>query len=212
MLSTQNFSFVVFGILFILVYVFYKSENRKAALLASGLFLISPLFFSYIDLTESEGLSCLLIASLFLLAFSFYKGKFRYFLLFSCFYFAILPTTFKQIRVISGESSVNKSIVLTSSIDFRYSNGSEQEIEIDERLLVNNTPNRLFVEKIVYGAGFFTEDVAENSIVATIEPFSIYVNPYYIDYYFVEPPSVIEVNSNKKNPNKEKTNRYWLHN
>jgi hypothetical protein len=192
--------------------MFYKSDNRKAALLACGLLLISPFFFVYIDLTESEGLSCLLIASLFLLAFTFYKGKFRYFLLFACFYFAILPATFKQIRVISGESSVNKSIVLTSSIDFLYANGSEQEIEIDERLLINNTPNRLFLEKIVYGEGFFTEDVTQNSIVATIEPYSTYVNSYYIDYYFVEPPSVIEVNNNKKNPSKEKTNRYWLHN
>jgi hypothetical protein len=210
-MSTQIISFLIFGILFILLYFFYKSESRKIALLISGLLFISPIFFGLIELSEMEGISSMTIGSLFLLVFVFYKEKNRYFLLLPCFYFFLIPLTFKHFLVLESESSPEKTLVLTSSKEFHFKNGTQQNIEIDDKVLVNNTPNKLYIEKIIYGESFFEEDETQNTIIDSIEPFSVFNNPYYIEYYFQQPPTTIKVNVKKESSNNKKTIQYWLH-
>ena len=210
-MSTQIISFILFGIIFILLYFFYKSENRKIALLIGGLVLISPLFFGMITLSESEAIASMTFASLFLLIFVFYKGKNRYFLLLPTFYFFLIPLTFKHLQVLNNESSPKKTMLLTSSKIFQFDNGTELVIDLDEGALVNNTPNKLYIEKLVYGESLFEEDNTQNTIVDSIEPYSVFNNPYYIEYYFQQPPSVIEVNVSNKSTTNKKTIQYWLH-
>jgi hypothetical protein len=210
-MTTQVVSFLVFALAFIILFLFYKKEDRKKILIISGVFFLTPFSFSFFQISGDYGLLVLPLATGFLMLFRFVKSHYRYFSLFFCFYFFGIVFTTRHVTIINNEGAPSKKLLLTSSLDFSYKSGVRVIVPIEGGELINNTDSRLYVETVEYGNSFYGSG-NNNQIIKEIEPFSYTRINYSIDYFFQDPPTTINISRKQGETMPDKETKYWLHN
>jgi hypothetical protein len=211
-MTTQVFSFIVFGISFILLYLFYKKNDRKIVLLVSGLFFLLPFTFDNLLLNSDHGMLVIPISSGFFILAWFIKNHYRYFFLFFGIYFISIIFTIRHLEILKGYYNSTLYIVFTSSTEYTFKSGQLVLINTEKNnIFINDTESLLYIESVEYGHSYFQESSSANQIVQDIQPFSIVSLKHGIGYYFREPPSQITTYRKQGEPINDKTTEYWLH-
>jgi hypothetical protein len=133
---------------------------------------------------------CLLVASAVTLAFIKHKSKWWIVGVF----FALIVfrySFFKRIVVIDKFANKTEQISLLNEIQFKFSNDKTEKIPVSEGMIINNSNERILIEKTLYAHLFHvTEDTLK--YVGKIEPYSFReMKDFPISYYFQEAPSRI---------------------
>lgn len=209
-MSTQIISFLIFGIAFILLYFFYKKEDRKKIMIVSGIIFLTPFSFGFFQIPRNYGLLVLpLIVGLFVL-FRYYKGHYRYFFLFFAVYFIGILFSVRSITIINNQGKPVNNFVLTSNLSFTYKTGEKVILPIEGGELINNMGSILYIETIEYGTSLFGSE-NNSQIIKEIPPYSCNNSDIHIDYFFQDPPVTINISRKQGDPMPEKTIKYWLH-
>jgi hypothetical protein len=212
-MSAQLFSFLFFGVLFVIIYLFYKNDDRKLILMISGLLFLVPFSFDYITFNHDNTMPLWLVAILLIIVMRFYRGKFRYYLIPVIIYFLILPTTTRSVTIINNlDKPVHKSIFI-SRFDFTYKSGERVILPIPSgsaNTIINNTGYTLYVETVHYSTGL-ENNGSNNQLIKEIDPYSSNQLNYKIDYYFQEPPSTIHISRKQGETMPTSETNYWLH-
>lgn len=210
-MTTQVVSFLVFALAFIVLFIFYKKEDRKKILILNGVIFLTPFSFSYFQISGDYGLFVLPLAAGFLVLFRFVKSHYRYFSLFFCFYFFGIVFTTRHVTIINNLGTPSRKLLLTNSLDFTYKSGVRVIVPIEGGELINNTDSRLYVETVAYGTNINGTE-GNNQIIKEIEPFTYTRNTFKIDYYFQDPPYTINISRKQGEPMPSGEIKYWLHN
>jgi hypothetical protein len=211
-MTTQVYSFIVFGIAFVLLYLFYKKNDRKIVLLVSGLFFLLPFTFDNLLLDSDHIMLVIPISTGFFILARFIKHHSRYFFLFFGIYFISVVFTIRHVEILKGYYRSTLYVVFTSSTEYTYKSGELVLIPTEKpKTFINDTESFLYVESVEYGQGFFQESSSSNQIVQNIPPFSAVSLKHGIDYYFQDPPAQITTYRKQGEPIKNKTTEYWLH-
>ncbi len=210
-MTSQVFSFLFFGLLFVLLFLFYKKEDKKNILVACGILFLIPFTFGYLSFSHDNTIPLWLISILLLFVFRFYKGKYRYFTIPLIIYFFALPLTTRSVVIINNTGKPIHKSIFTSSLDFTYKTGERVILPIEGGELINNMQSTLYVETVEYGVGFFGSE-SNNIVIDELEPYSCTRSYYKIDYFFQDPPTTINISRKQGEPMPEKETKYWLHN
>ncbi len=210
-MTSQVFSFLFFGLIFVLLFLFYKKEDKKTILVVSGVLFLSPFTFSYLSFSHDSTIPLWLISISLIIVTNIYKGKYRYFTIPFIIYFFVLPLTTRNLVIINNTGKrINKSI-FTSSLEFTFNTGEKVILPIEGGELINNTESILYVESVEYGVGVYGSE-NNNQVIDEFEPFSCN-RPYYrIDYFFEDPPTTINISRKQGEHMPSKETKYWLHN
>ena len=210
-MTSQVFSFLFFGILFGLLFLFYKKEDKKNILIVCGVLFLLPFTFAYLSFSHDNTIPLWLISILLIIVTRFYKGKYRYFTIPFIIYFFALPLTTRNVVIINNTGKPIQKSIFTSSLDFTYKSGVRVIVPIEGGELINNTDSRLYVETVEYGTNMYGSQ-SSNQIVKEIEPLTYTRNTFKIDYYFQDPPSSINISRKQGEPMPSGETKYWLHN
>lgn len=153
--------------------------------------------------TEAIG-NCLFVAGIVLIiVFRFYNGKYSFVLLFVG--IGLIGSRFAMNEIVVLKASQKKETLLTfgSSIDYTFQDGTSSNVSVSSNTLVNDTQDKLIVEKVEYGS--YSSISSGDNVVNNIEPYSFAHLEHSVSYYFEEPPKTIRVKGGGS------TTRYWLH-
>lgn len=209
-MTSQVFSFLFFGLLFVFVFLFYKTDYKRNILVICGIVFLIPFTFSYLSFPNESALSLWIMAIILTPIFRFYKGKFRYFIIPIIIYFLVLPLTTRKVVIINKTGTPIRKSIFTSSLEFTYKTGENVILPIAGGELINNMGSKLYVETVNYGVEFFGSD-NNNQIVDELEPYSCSRPNYRIDYFFQDPPLKIDILRKQGDPIPEEAIKYWLH-
>lgn len=209
-MSTQILSFLIFGIAFIAMFLFYKKADRIKVMIVCGIITLLPFSFGFFQIRSKDGLYVIPLIFFLFIVFRYYKGHYRYFFLFFSAYFSAIMFSVKTVKIIDSHSEPTIKLVLTSNLSFTYKSGKKVVIPIKGRELINNLESNLYVESVEYGDRLF-ESENSKKLIKIIPPFSYENSEITIDYYFSEPPLIIDVHRNQGDPISKRTIRNWIH-
>jgi hypothetical protein len=153
--------------------------------------------------TDTLG-NCLIVAGIALfIVFRFYKGKYSFVLLFAA--IGLIGSRFAMNEIVVLKTNQKKETLLTfgSSFNYTFQDGTSSNVSVSSNTLVNDTQDKLIVEKVEYGS--YSSISSGDNFVNNIEPYSYAQLESSVSYYFEEPPKTIRVKGGGS------TTRYWLH-
>jgi 16S rRNA G966 N2-methylase RsmD len=105
--------------------------------------------------------------------------------------------------ILTENNKKQEYLTFKNSLLYSFKNGSIEVISIDDYTIINDTDERLIIEKIECSR-FSTSNSGEN-YMTSISPYSSKILNYSIDYFYIDPPYSIRVKNTATNI------RYWLH-
>lgn len=108
-----------------------------------------------------------------------------------------------EIVVLKANQKREKLLTFGSSFDYTFQDGTTSNISVSSNTLVNDTYEKLIIEKVEYSA--YSSLSSGDNVVNNIEPYSYAKLGNSVSYYFEEPPKTIRVKGGGS------TTRYWLH-
>jgi len=139
----------------------------------------------------------------FFIVFGFYKGKYRFIFLLAGIGLIGLRFTMNEIVVLKANQNREKILTFGSNFDYTFQDGTTSNISVSSNTLVNDTYEKLIIEKVEYSA--YSSLSSGDNVVNNIEPYSYAKLGNSVSYYFEEPPKTIRVKGGGS------TTRYWLH-
>ena len=139
----------------------------------------------------------------FFIVFRFYKGKYRFIFLLAGIGLIGSRFTMNEIVVLKANQNREKILTFGSNFDYTFQDGTTSNISVSSNTLVNDTYEKLIIEKVEYSA--YSSLSSGDNIVNNIEPYSYAQLGNSVSYYFEEPPKTIRVKGGGS------TTRYWLH-
>jgi hypothetical protein len=139
----------------------------------------------------------------FFIVFGFYKGKYRFIFLLAGIGLIGSRFTMNEIVVLKANQNREKILTFGSNFDYTFQDGTTSNISVSSNTLVNDTYEKLIIEKVEYSA--YSSLSSGDNIVNNIEPYSYAQLGNSVSYYFEESPKTIRVKGGGS------TTRYWLH-
>ena len=217
-MSSQVFSFIYFGVIFIYFFldlILYHNKKLISVLIFSGMFFLAPFTFDNLYFNHDNSMPLLLIAFIFIILYRFYKGRYRNYIIPIILYFFILPFTTRKVTIINNDSKNGLEIksIFTSTLNFKYRSGKTVQIPIDGGEIINNTSAKFFVETVEYRPGIINPlgDQKEVNIIKELEPYSCNLFSFQINFFFDEPSEQISIKREKGESMSDTIIQYWLH-
>lgn len=141
------------------------------------------------------------LGSLFILR--FYSGKYWYIFLILGFGLVSLRFVMDKVTILTGNNEKREYLTFKKKFTYSFKNGETQSITISDNTLINDTEDKLIIEKVIYSR--YASSSSGDNYMTTISPFSSEILNYSVNYFYNEPPSSISVKGGGS------TTRYWLH-
>jgi hypothetical protein len=133
----------------------------------------------------------------------YFKWRFWYIFLLLLLCLIGMQFAMKKLNFLTSNLQNKKFLTFKSSLTYNFRNGEKKTFSISNHTLINDTENKLIIEKVEYSR-FKTSNSTENYIT-TIDPYSSLDLQFDIDYFYIDPPRSISVKGGSS------TTRYWIH-
>jgi hypothetical protein len=154
-------------------------------------------------ITDTIGNYLIFAGIVLFIVFRFYNGKHRYVLLLAAIGFIGSRFAMKEIVVLKTNQKKETYLTFGSSFNYTFQNGNSYVIPVSSNTLINDTEDKLVVEKVEYSS--YSSISSGDNIENNIDPFSYQQLANSVNYFYEEPPKTIRVKGGGT------TTRFWLH-
>lgn len=113
----------------------------------------------------------------------------------------------KSITIIKTKNKTVYKHSLFNNIEFHFNNGTSSNIKLEDYTLINDTPDSLVIESVLYGNENTTYANGDSAYIFVL-PFSIVNLKQSVDFYFNEPPEKV---FERRSFWMHGSTYYWLH-